>query len=205
MARKWRTLLRVDRLRAASMPGFRSGQHPPLRRSESDPQRSRLKRNLFVVSLACTFNLSWIFLPHAPQWRDGGKNGSKASMCATWRMRGNTHTPALGAEDRPAMVVGWIEDPAKILTEVFRQLSEQDALSRILAIYNRELHSAASMEADIEGVQLCRQHLPAARGIGSIGVPRDQARLAPEVRHENVAAPSTPGIGYPKGKAAGRL
>lgn len=114
----------------------------------------------------------------------------------------HAYARALGAEDRPAMVVGWIEDPAKILTEVFRQLSEQDALSRILAIYNRELHSAASMEADIEEAynyadNTCPQHA----AIGSIGVPRDQARLAPEVRHENVAAPSTPGIGYPKGES----
>ena len=119
--------------------------------------------------------------------RSGAMEGKewlkKASMCATWRMRGNAYAHALGAEDRPAMVVGWIEDPAKILTEVFRQLSEQDALSRILAIYNRELHSAASMEADIEEAynyadNTCPQHA----AIGSIGVPRDQARLAPEVR-----------------------
>ena len=45
--------------------------------------------------------------------------------------------PPLGAEDRPAMVVGWIERSGKILTKYSRQLSEQDALSRILAIYNR--------------------------------------------------------------------
>ena len=104
-------------------------------------------------------------------------------------------------EDRPAMVVGWIEDPAKILTEVFRQLSEQDALSRILAIYNRELHSAASMEADIER-RTTMQTTPArstrlSEALAYLGTSTSCTRSPARKRGGALNS----GIGYPKGES----
>lgn len=110
---------------------------------------------------------------------------------------------ALSLEDRHEMVVGWIEDPAEVLADVFRQLHEDDALRRIRAIYFRELNAAASIEADIDEAykhaiyNTGQQHA----AIGSAGVSRDKARAASEVGNENVAAPSTPGIGYPQGQS----